>query len=268
MHILIAFILMFLFATDCSAKSCSDNILVLYYSQTGVTKIVAEEIQKRLGADIEAIEVTHPYDGTFDETVARCLKEMEINALPHIRPFKSDLKKYNVIFLGYPIWFGTYARPVITLVNLFNLAGKKIIPFCTFGSGGLIESTDHLRKALPMAHIQNGYGIREARISKVSEEVDRFLKLNGYIEGEVEVFPEYSKQQEVSAKDIEIFNAACSSYKFPLGTPVSVGSRKTALGVDYLFCVNGKNPKGEDVKSIVYITVENDKAPVFTLVVR
>lgn len=269
------FLLLMVFAmtiSNCFAQECCEpkesNILILYYSQTGVTKKVAEELQKQLGADIERLEVTKPYDGNFDETIARCIEESKKGELPHLRPFKADLKKYDVIFLGYPVWFGTYAKPVITLVNSFKFAGKQIVPFCTFGSGGLVETTEQLKKALPMAKIQEGYGIREARIAKVEEEVERFLTLSGFIAGEAEIYPDYSEQKPVTKEDVEIFNAACSGYKFPLGTPITVGSRKAGNAIEYLYFVNGKSPNGQDVESKIYIRVEKNKKPEFTLVVR
>ena len=272
MKVLLVLMVLVMTVANCFAQEACINkdskILILYYSQTGVTKKAAEALQKELGADIEAIEATKPYDGTFEETIGRCLEEKKKGELPHIRPLKSDLKKYDIIFLGYPVWFGTYATPVITLVNSFKFAGRQIVPFCTFGSGGLVESTEHLKKALPMAKVQNGFGIREARIARVEEEIDYFLKLNGYIAGEVEVFPEYSEQKPVTKEETEIFNTACSGYKFPLGTPITVGSRKAGDRVDYLYYVNGKSPDGRDVESKIYVTVEKDKKPEFTMVVR
>lgn len=268
------FLVLTLFAlvlTNCFAQPCvigEPKTLILYYSQTGVTKKVAEALRKQLNADIEAIEVTKPYDGTYQDTISRCIAEMKSNELPHIRPLKSDLKKYDTLFIGYPIWFGTYARPVITLVNTFKFAGKQIIPFCTFGSGGLVESTEHMKKALPMAYVQEGFGIREARISKLNTELDRYLKLSGFIAGVAEIYPEFSEQKDLTPEDIKIFNDACSSYKMPLGTPISVGSRKTNNGIDYLFYTNGKMPDGREIKSKIYITVEKGNTPEFTLVVR
>ena len=93
--------------TACSPKETSTNQLVLYYSQTGSTKVVAQEIQKALGADIEAIELQKPYTGTYAETLERVKQERESGNLPQLKPLKADLSKYEVIYLGYPIWFGT-----------------------------------------------------------------------------------------------------------------------------------------------------------------
>ena len=123
--------------------------LVLYYSETGTTKAVAEELQKQTGADIEAIEAVTPYSGNFQETIQRSQRERESGETPALKPLKSKIADYDVIFLGYPIWFGTYAMPIITLVKENDFAGKTIVPFCTFGSGGLNTSSDALKEALP-----------------------------------------------------------------------------------------------------------------------
>ena len=98
----------------CGQKKDAQKVLVLYYSQTSNTKMVAEEIANQLSADIATIEAVVPYDGDFHATIERCMKEREMEVLPDIQPLTVDLAKYNVIFLGYPVWFGTYAPPVIT----------------------------------------------------------------------------------------------------------------------------------------------------------
>ena len=125
-------------AASCCQKA--PKVLVLYYSQTGVTKTVAEELQNRLGADIEAVQAVVPYDGDFMATIERSRREMESGAFPDIEPLKVNVRDYDIVFLGYPIWFGTYATPIATLLNTTDFSGKKIVPFCTFGSGGLDSS--------------------------------------------------------------------------------------------------------------------------------
>ena len=161
-----------LLALSCTEKA--PKMLILYYSQNGNTKAVAEELQAKLGADIEAIVPVIPYDGDFQATIERGRVELE-GELPQIQPIAADLKKYDIIFLGYPVWFGTYAPPVGKLLQEYDFAGKKVVPFCTFGSGGLDSSSANLAEALPGAEILPGYGIRAARIAAMPAEVDRFL---------------------------------------------------------------------------------------------
>ena len=248
----------------------AQKTLILYYSQTGTTKTVAEELKQQLGADIEAIEAVEANDGNFQETIQRCQREMQESKTPALKPLKSRLSDYDVIFLGYPIWFGTYAMPVTTLVKDNDFAGKTIVPFCTFGSGGLNTSSDALAKALPKAKIAVGYGVRTARVAAAPKELDRFLKENGYKAGTVEKLPEYSAQQPVTEAERSIFDAACSSYQFPLGTPKTVGKRTTPDGTDYQFTVTGRGMDGQESTSTIFVTFSNTPGaqPEFTQVVR
>ena len=248
----------------------AQKMLILYYSETGTTKAVAEELQKQLGADIESIELVEPYTGVFQETIERGQRELQSGQLPALKPFTKNPANYDVIFLGYPIWFGTYANPIATLIKQYDFAGKTIVPFCTFGSGGLNTSSDALREDLPKATIAKGYGVRAARPHAVAKELDRFLKDNGYKEGTIEKLPEFSEQHPVTAAERAIFDAACSSYQFPLGTPQTVGRRTTPDSTEFKFTVTGRGFNGQESTSIIYVTLSDDvdSKPEFTEVVR
>ncbi|MDO4498004.1 MAG: flavodoxin, partial [Bacteroidales bacterium] len=239
-----------------------------YYSQTGTTRAVAEELQKQLNADIELIAVEVPYDGSYGETIERYQQERAAGELPVLKPLASDLTKYETIFLGYPVWFGTLASPMAALVNANDFAGKKIVPFCTFGSGGLNTTTQDLKKALPQAQILEGYGVRTARIGKMAAELDQFLKLQGYVEGEAVKLPEFSTPKAVTDEEIAIFDAACGDYQFPLGTPITVGKRAIAGGTEYLYQVAGRGMDGKESTSLIYVVDMENEKPEFTQVVR
>ena len=225
----------------CVATGFAQKTLVLYYSENGTTKTVAEELQKQLGADIEAVEA---------------------------KPLKKKIADYDVVFLGYPIWFGTYANPMVTLVKEQDFAGKTIVPFCTFGSGGLNTSSADLKKALPKAKIEKGYGVRTARVAKAAKELNRFLIENGYKKGSVKKLADYSEQKPVTAAEKALFDEACSSYQFPLGTPETVGKRATDDGTDYKFSVKSRGMDGKEATSTIYVTVEKGAKAEFTEVVR
>ena len=256
--------------TQQKAVEKTNRQLVLYYSENGTTKAVAEELQKQLGADIEGIEAVEPYSGDFQATIERSNKERESGQTPALKALQSNIADYDTIFLGYPIWFGTYALPIATLVKEQAFEGKTIIPFCSFGSGGLNTSTADLKKALPKANILKGYGVRTARVASIAKELNRFLIENGYKEGSVEALPEYSAQQPVTDEEKAVFDAACSDYQFPLGTPETVGKRETSESTDYQFIVKGKGMNGEETTSTIFVTVgkEEGAKPEFTEVVR
>ena len=260
-------------AVSCSKKEEAPKALVLYYSQTSNTKTVATEIATRLNADIEEIVPVQPYDGEFEATIQRCMKEREEGIVPELKPLTSNLADYDVIFLGYPVWFGTFAPPVGAFLSQVDLSGKKVVPFCTFGSGGLESSMKDLAEKQPNAEILPGYGVRAARMAAVPKEVEQFLTVGGFIEGAYVLPEDFPEQHPVSADEAAIFDAAVNGYPMLNAKATTVASRAIPEGVEYLFTAkdmpredNPKMPPAGELK--VYVTVEQGDTPVFTKVVR
>ena len=265
--------------TSCSQKSQNSEkekaskVLVLYYSQTSNTKTVATEIATRLNADIEEIALVEPYDTAFQATIDRCKADREKGILPEIKPLKLNVADYDTIFLGYPIWFGTYAPPIASLLDKVDLSGKWVMPFCTFGSGGLESSVKDLAEKQPNAKIMPGYGVRAARMDAVPKEVEQYLKSIGFIKGELFMPADFPEQHPVSADEAAIFDAAVNGYPMLNAKAKTVASRTILDGTEYLFTAMDMPrenkpgiPPASEIK--VYVLVEKDKAPVFTKVVR
>ena len=260
-------------AVSCTSKEEAPKVLVLYYSQTSNTKQVATEIATRLNADIEEIVPVQPYDGEFEATIQRCMKEREEGILPEVKPLTSDLSKYDVIFIGYPVWFGTFAPPVGAFLSQVDLSGKKVVPFCTFGSGGLESSMKDLAEKQPNAEILPGYGVRAARMDAVPKEVEQFLTVSGFIEGAYVLPEDFPEQHLVNSDEAAIFDAAVDGYPMLNAKAKSVASRAIPEGIEYLFTAvdmpredNPKMPPAGELQ--VYVIVEKDAKPVFTKVVR
>ena len=258
------------------------RMLVLYYSQTSNTKVLAQEIAKRLNADIEEITLEEPYDTAFQATIDRCKADREKGITPEIKPLKSNLADYDIIFLGYPIWFGTYAPPIASLLEKVDLSGKWVVPFCTFGSGGLESSVKDLTEKQPNAKILPGYGVRAARMDAMPKELEQFLKLNKNLSNvflggsdyeSVFVPADFPEQHPVSADEAAIFDTAVNGYPMLNAKAKTVASRTVLDGTEYLFTAmdmprenKPDMPPASEIK--VYVLVEKDKAPVFTKVVR
>ena len=247
-------------------ENAAKKVLVLYYSVTNTTKQVAEYIQQKINADIQAIETVEAYPTDYQELLQRSGKEREGNVLPELKPMAYNLADYDIIFLGYPIWFGTYAQPVKTVLANEALKGKTIVPFCTSGSSGIKQSAGDLAQAVEGVQIPESFGVRSSLMDKMPETVDRVLISLGLMEGENEVWADYSAQQAPTADETAIFDAAISTYPMMKGSKViSVGSRTTSNGTDYKFVAEGGNGGQMDV----YVTKENgDVAPYFTAVDR
>ena len=254
-------------------KEETPKMLVVFYSQTSNTKQVADVMATQLGADLAEIVPVEPYDGDFYATIERGKKELDEGTFPEIQPLTCDVANYDVVFLGYPIWFGTYAPPVFTFLNQVDLGGKKIVPFCTFGSGGLESSVKDLAEAEPKAEILSGYGVRAARLEAMPKEIDYFLKANGFIEGEYVKLEEFPEQHPVSEEEAAIFDAAVDGYPMLHAQAKSVSSRNIPDGVEYLFTAvdlpRGDNPNMPPAgEMMVYVTLVGDETPVFTKVIR
>lgn len=260
-------------AASCGHRQEAQKALVLYYSQTGNTKMVAEEIATRMGADVEEILAVNPFEGDFQATIERCMRERELGVKTEIQPMESDFAAYDIIFIGYPVWFGTYAPPVATLLEQIDLSGKKVVPFCTFGSGGLESSVKDMAAMQPKAQIMPGYGVRAARMDVMPTEVEQFLLAGGYIEGEYTPLADFGEQHAVSEDEAAIFNAAVGDYPMIHAEARTVASRTLANGIEYMFnAVDTPREEGPDMPPAgditVYVTVNEGAAPVFTKVIR
>lgn len=255
--------------TACSTKQnneepASTKSLILYYSQTHATEQVAKIMQAQTGADIEAISAVQPYDGDFQQTIARCQEEMAAGALPELNALEKSVADYDTIYLGYPVWFGTFAQPMAALIKANDFAGKVVIPFCTFGSGGLNTSSDQLKAQLTQATILPGYGVRNARIAAAEAEVKQFLINAGIVAGEKVELPAFGESQEITDDVKAIFDAACGSYSMPLGEPVAFCCRAIENGTEYLFSVESNGTAAGQI----YVTAKEGATPEFTQVVR
>lgn len=124
------------------------KIAVVYFSATGTTKKVAELIKDETQADIFEIIPKQKYtseDLNYGDKNMRATKEQnDENARPEIEN-NIDLSNYDVVFLGYPIWWGNVPKIVLSFMDNTNLDGKTIIPFCTSGSSGISTSESTLK---------------------------------------------------------------------------------------------------------------------------
>ncbi len=123
--------------------------LVLYFSATGTTENVAKTISDATDSDIVEIVPKDKYtsdDLNYSKDDTRANKEMQDeNARPEIEN-EIDIAKYETIYIGYPIWWGTNPRIILTLLDNVNFDGKNVLLFCTSGSSGIEQSVKELKE--------------------------------------------------------------------------------------------------------------------------
>ena len=134
--------------------------LVAYFSASGVTAKVAEALSEAIGADIYAIEPKNPYtkaDLDWQNKNSRSSLEMrDQNSRPAIAEHRDNMDEYDVIFVGFPIWW--YVAPTIvnTFLESYDLSGKTIIPFATSGGSGMGKTNEKLQPSCPNATLYEG----------------------------------------------------------------------------------------------------------------
>lgn len=138
------------------------KILVAYFSASGNTKSTAEKIAEETGADLFEIQPEDSYsdeDLDWTEEESRVNKEHEKKSLQNIRLKKTTpdgFDDYDVVFIGYPIWWGDAAWPVNNFVKDNDFSGKTVIPFCTSTSSSIGDSGDNLKKMAGTGNWQSG----------------------------------------------------------------------------------------------------------------
>ena len=148
-------------ATVALTAKLPGKVAVVYYSQSkvGNTATVAKWIAKHTGGELVPIETVEAYPDAYGETLKAAKKDMENGGTRAIKSVP-PLDGYDVVFIGSPIWYGTYAPPVAEFFKTHSFAGKTVVPFCTHGGGGAGRYFVDVRKACPAATVKDGLTIR------------------------------------------------------------------------------------------------------------
>ena len=148
--------------------------------KVGNTKIVADYISEITGADQYEI-VTHKYDGmAYGPLTKLAQEEANKGELPPYEGKAPDLAKYDTVFIGGPVWWGTYPQVMFTLFKDINLDGKTIIPFTTHEGSGLASCVSDVKKAFPEANVTKGFAIYGHEVRTERAKVETWLKGLGY----------------------------------------------------------------------------------------
>lgn len=128
------------------------KILVAYFSASGVTKNAAEKLAKAANADLFEIKPVRPYtDADLDWTDKKSRSSVEMNDLssrPEIAKKCENMGSYDVVFVGFPIWWYVEPRIIDTFLDSYDFSGKTVIPFATSGGSGLGKTAENFKKLL------------------------------------------------------------------------------------------------------------------------
>jgi flavodoxin len=144
--------------------------------EVGNTKIVADYITEIKGADQFEI-VTRKYDGmAYMPLIELAKEEANKGELPPYEGTAPDLSQYDTVFIGGPVWWGTYPQVMFTLFKDINLDGKTVIPFTTHEGSGLASCASDVKKAFPKAKVTGEFSIYGHEVRTGKAKVEKWLK--------------------------------------------------------------------------------------------
>jgi flavodoxin len=168
---------------EVTAKSNSGNkkILVAYFSHSGNTREIANQIHKSVGGDIFEIQTVQTYPSNYDAVVKQARQELDSGYKPALKTKIKNIESYDIVFVGYPNWWGTIPRPIVTFLSEYNFSGKIIVPFCTHEGSRLGNSVNDIRKLCPQSNFLDGLAVRGSDINNAQNELSGWLCKIGMI---------------------------------------------------------------------------------------
>ncbi|MNB93082.1 flavodoxin [compost metagenome] len=146
----------------------------------GNTEVVVDMVQNVVDGDEFQIITLEPYPGDYEETTDLALEEQKAGVRPELATHVENMDEYDVIFLGYPNWWGTIPMPVYTFLEEYDFSGKTIIPFITRDGSRLGRSVNDIRELAPGATILEGLAVHGNRVEDAKDEVGEWLQEMGY----------------------------------------------------------------------------------------
>lgn len=143
----------------------------------GNTEVVAEKIAELTGGDLYKIEEDDPYPVKYDDCVKRARREDEENIHPALKAgMKLNMDEYDMVYIGFPIWYRAYPRIVATFLSEYDFSGKNIKPFCTNDEGTFGISLLEMQGVLKGANIMDGLAVRGVNVNDADERIRKFVE--------------------------------------------------------------------------------------------
>ena len=154
-------------------QNSAHKVLVAYFSATGNTRRAAEDLAKAMGGDLYEITPETPYtaeDLDWRDSSSRSTLEMkDLSSRPAIKSGKLDVADYDVIFVGFPIWWYTAPTIVNTFLESYDFSGKTMIPFATSGGSTIDKSNADLKAAYPKLDWKPGRLLNSTSFSQLAD---------------------------------------------------------------------------------------------------
>ena len=152
------------------------KMLIAYFSHTGNTREIANQIHNSIGGDIVEIQGVKRYPDDYEEHKKQAKEELASGYKPELKTKIGNIGLYDLILIGYPIWWGTFPAPVRTFLSEYDFSGKTIAPFCTHLGSGLGQSLADISKLCPKSAILDGLAVWGKDVKTAQNEVAEWLR--------------------------------------------------------------------------------------------
>lgn len=157
----------------CGENYVSGTIRTL---SVGNTETAAKMIQKLTGAELFSLEPLIRYSDDYNKCIAEAQDDQRRDARPELKAYPASMDEYDMIYLGYPNYWGTMPMCVFTFLEHFDFAGKTILPFCTHEGSGMGRSESDIRRLCPSAQVKSGLAIRGADVQCAEQAIAQWIE--------------------------------------------------------------------------------------------
>ena len=169
------------------AASGAQKILIVYFSRSGNTRGIARQIQQKISGGLNSVELVEiecvtPYSSDYNTCLDEALRDQRANARPALKTRISNMAQYDVIMLGYPIWWASIPAPIASFLEAYDFSGKTIIPFCSSGGSRFGQSLTAIAKLAPRAKLGEGLSVQYSGGASLAGDISEWLKKNGIAE--------------------------------------------------------------------------------------
>lgn len=159
-----------------NAQVTSKKCLVVYFSHTGNTREMANQIKELTNADIFEIQPVDVYPADHKTVVEQGKREVNSNFKPKLKTKIANINQYDLIFVGSPNWWNSIAPPVATFLTSYDFSGKTIIPFITHKGSRMGNSEADIKALCPNSTMLKGLPMRGSSVKDAKPEVSRWLR--------------------------------------------------------------------------------------------
>ena len=161
------------------SKKADGKVLIAFFSWSGNTRGIAQEIQRQTGADLFEITPVHPYSPDYNTVLMEAQEDQHNQARPALSSHVENMEDYDTILLGYPNWWASIPMPIASFLEEYDFSGKRILPFCSHGGGRFGQSLTAIAKLAPDADLGEGLSVHYSGGSSLPEDVSAWLSGNG-----------------------------------------------------------------------------------------